>query len=98
MFGGNSEVCYCPLIGRPYYISTHTAVELSQQESNDRTFVKLLRNVARLTGLSHEFVEQLIKLLQSFPFFWRVESRNDINKKLKIMSYCPGKKNVKKLV
>ena len=43
MFGGNSEVCYHPLIGRPYYISTQTAVEWSQRESNDRTFVKLCK-------------------------------------------------------
>lgn len=104
MLGGNSEVCYHPLIGRPYYVSTHTAVEWSQRESNDKTFVKLWKDVfsltyslAYLTGLGHEFVEQFIKLLQSFPFFWRVESKNDFNKQLKIMSYHPCK-NVKKLI
>jgi len=47
--------------------------------------------LAYLTGFSHEFVEQFIKLLKSFPFFWRVESRNDFNKEVKIMSYHPGK-------
>jgi hypothetical protein len=54
--------------------------------------------LAYLTGLSHEFGKQFIKLLQSLPFFWRVESRNDFNKELKIMSYHLGKKNVKKLI
>jgi hypothetical protein len=41
--------------------------------------------VAYLAGLIREFVEQFIELLKSLPFFWRVESKNDINKELKIM-------------
>jgi len=45
-----------------------------------------------LTGLSHAFGEQFIKLLHSLPFFWRVESRNDFNKELKIIANYPGKK------
>jgi hypothetical protein len=48
--------------------------------------------LAYLTGLSRAFGEQFIKLLQSLPFFWRVESRNYFNKELKIVAYHPGKK------
>jgi hypothetical protein len=77
-------------------MSTHAAAEWSQRESNDRTVIKLGKDVvidvlAYLTGISHEFVEQLISFCNHCHFFRRVESRNGFNKEL-IMSFHPGKK------